>query len=249
MSHELKVKLQQGSAQTQGLIAENDLYAHLHKHLASDSCSVEKIGQGRKGTDILLIVHKNNEPVARIIVEGKWAEKWDAKWPEKVWSDAQDQNADIAYIAAKAAAFPNEPSLKEAGFGCAPCRRAGIQVYLVNQNNLPLVINILNDGIQTLLMKADIEASYGTNSEQLKQFQAYLARGYKNDLREKANHMSAALKSLQDLHDKVDREYDNIKKALGSYWATERQQFQNLMAPWNKNKTKDLPQLPYIKGI
>ena len=246
---DLKAKLKQGSAQQQGLIAENDLYAHLHKHLSSDCCSVKKIGQGRKGTDILLRVHKNNEPVGTIIVEGKWGEKWDAKWPEKVWNDALVHKADIAYIAAKAAAFPNEPSLQQAGFGCAPSRRAGIQVYLINQSNLPLVINILTDGIQTLLMKAEIEASYGTDSDQLKQFRDYLARGYQNDLREKANQMSSALKSLDDLHDKVDREYTNIKTALAKYWATERQQFQSVMAPWHKNKAKNLPRLPFIEGI
>lgn len=249
VSQELKAKLQQGSAQTQGIIAEKDLYVHLQEHLSSDSCSVELIGQGRKGTDILLRVHKNNEPVGTIIVEGKWGNKWDKEWPEKVWKDAHDHSADIAYIAAKASAFPNDPSLQQAGFGCAPSRRAGIQVYLINQSNMPLVINILHDGIQTLLMRADIEASYGTNSDQLKQFQAYLARGYQNDLREKANHMSAALKSLQDLYDKVEREYGNIKKALGSYWATERQQFQSLMTPWNTNKTKDVPRLPHIQGL
>lgn len=98
-------------------------------------------------------------------------------------------------------------------------------------------------------MKADIEASYGTGSDQLNQFRDYLAHGYQNDLREKANHMSAAIKSLQDLRDKVDREYNNIKKALGSYWTTERQQYQSLLAPWNKNKSNDVPQLPYIKGL
>jgi len=248
-THDLKAKLKQGSAQEQGLIAENDLYAQLKKHLSSDCCSVEKIGQGRKGTDILLRIHQNNKSVGTIIVEGKWAEKWDTTWPEKVWNDQRAHNADIAYIAAKAAAFPNDPSLQQAGFGFAPCRRAGIQIYLINQSNLPLVINILTDGIYTLLMKADIEAAYGTGSDQLKQFRDYLARGYQNDLREKANHMSSALKSLQALHDKVDREYSNIKTALGKYWATERQQFHSVMAPWNKNNAKDISQLPFIEGI
>jgi hypothetical protein len=70
-AQELEAKLNQGSAQVQGIISEDDLFQYLHKHMPTDRCKVEKWGQGRKGTDVIIHVQGNSQRAGSIIIENK----------------------------------------------------------------------------------------------------------------------------------------------------------------------------------
>jgi hypothetical protein len=53
---EAEAKISHGSAQTQGIIAERTLFQFLEARLSSSLCEVEKRGQGKKGTDVIIHV-------------------------------------------------------------------------------------------------------------------------------------------------------------------------------------------------
>ncbi len=241
MLQEAQTKIAEGSAQVKGIIAEEDLFQYLKKNLPSDRCQVEKIGQGRKGTDIIVHVRRNGEPVGSIIIDSKWSSKWDRAWPEKVWADMQAHDADFAYIAVKACAMPDE--IRDAGFGLAPCRRAGVRVWVIDANNLPLLSGILLDSIDKIIKMSELKAMFGTGSKPLKQFQEYLSNRYEIDLREKAKQMSIAVKSLNDMHNKINSEYEKAMEALQKYWATESKVHQSITTCFDKGAVKALPQI------
>lgn len=241
MLQEAQTKIAEGSAQVRGIIAEEDLFQYLKKNLPTDRCHVKKIGQGKKGTDVIVYALRNGEQIGSIIIDSKWAGKWDKSWPEKVWGDMQDHDANFAYIAAKACAMPDE--IKDAGFGLAPCRRAGVRVWVIDANNLPLLSGILLDSIDKIINIAEIKAMYGTGSKPLKQFQEYLSNRYELDLREKAKQMSIAVKSLNDMYKKVQSEYEKTKEALEKYWITESKVHQSIATCFDKGAVKALPQI------
>ncbi len=240
MLQEAQTKIAEGSAQVKGIIAEEDLFQYLKKNLPTDRCQVKKIGQGKKGTDVIVYVLRNGEQIGSIIIDSKWANKWDKSWPEKVWGDMQAHDADFAYIAAKACAMPDE--IKDAGFGLAPCRRAGVRVWVTDANNLPLLSGILLDSIDKIIKMSELKAMFGTGSKPLKQFQEYMANRYETDLREKTKQMSIAVKSLNDMYKKVHSEYEKTLEALQKYWATESKVHQSITC-FDKGAVKALPQI------
>lgn len=244
-AHELEAKLSQGSAQAKGIIAEEDLFQHLKKHMTSERCTVEKRGQGKKGTDVIIHVQSKGQPIGAVIVDDKWASTWGSDWPEKIWGDMQLHKADFAYIAVNPSAFPTE--LKEAGFGVAPCRKAGVCVWVVDRSNLSLLHAILTDTVDKLSKMAEIKAVYGSGSAALKQFQNYLARGYEVDLREKAKHMSAAIRALNDIRKKVNAEHEKAVSALESYWSTEAKVHRSIAGCFGEDAVRAIPQIAFDK--
>lgn len=245
MLQEAQTKIAEGSAQVRGIIAEEDLFQFLKKNLPTDRCHVKKIGQGKKGTDVIVYALRNGAQIGSIIIDSKWASKWDKSWPEKVWGDMQDHDANFAYIAAKSCAMPDE--IKDAGFGLAPCRRAGVRVWVIDANNLPLLSGILLDSIDKIINISEIKAMYGTGSKPLKQFQEYLSNRYELDLREKAKQMSIAVKSLNDMYKKVQSEYEKTKEALAKYWITESKVHHSIAICFDKGAVKALPQIKELK--
>ena len=245
-AQELEAKLSQGSAQARGVIAEEDIYAYLQKKMPTDRCQVEKRGQGKKGTDIIIHVHKDGARLGSIIVDDKWAGEWGRDWPEKVWNDMQMHKADFAYIAANPTAFPDD-ELKGAGFGLAPCRRAGVRVWVIDRSNLPFVRGMLMDTVDKIVKMAEIRAVYGANSEAVKQFQMYLTQNYEVDLREKAKLMSTAVKSVIDMNKKVNTECERILDALRGYWMTEEKVHRGLTSSLGDDSAKDLPKIEFDK--
>jgi hypothetical protein len=156
--------------------------------------------------------------------------------------------AQFAYLAVKPSAFPEKATdLKTAGFGLAPCRRAGVQVWVVDRSNLPLVQAILTDAVEKIQMLADLEGKYGAGSEPVRRLQAYFTQGYEIDLREKAKHMSVAVKSLNDMYKKVNAEYEKTFEALRSYWTTEQKMNRELIGCFGDSKVKTLPQIAFTK--
>ncbi len=244
---EAQAKLATGSPQTQGVLAEEDLYSFLRKQMPSDRCHVEKRGQGKKGTDVIIHVKRAGQQVGAIIVDDKWAGDWNSNWPEKVWNDMQQHGADFAYIAANPSALSAMPEdVKAAGFGVAPCRRAGVRVWVVDRCNLHLVVAVLTDTVDKLLKLAEVKAIYGVSSKAVQEFQEYLSRSYETDLREKAKHMSAAVKALNEIHKKVDSEYEKALDALKSYWKAEERVHRGI-ACFGQQIVKTLPQIEFAK--
>lgn len=256
-AQQLEAKLRQGSPGVQGILAESDLFQYLLENMPQDCCDVEKVGQGRDGTDVLIHVHKNNQRIGSIIVEGKRTTEWNTVWPEKTWRDKQKHNADFAFIIVNRSGFPEDnkdkkrgkeyEALKTAGFGLAPCRRSGVQIWLVDRSNLALALSILIDCVEKIRILGQYRDVYGAGSEPVKQLKAYLTKGYEIDLRDKAMHMSAAVKSLNDMYKKVNTEYEKTFEALRSYWTTEQKVNRQIMVCFGESEVKSLPQIAFTK--
>jgi hypothetical protein len=245
-TQELELKLTQGSAQKRGIIAEEDLFQYLRKTLPPERCSVEKRGQGKKGTDVIVHAHKGGERIGSLIIDDKWATSWGTEWPEKIWADMQDHKADFAYVAVNPTAFPKgAEELKSSGFGVAPCAKAGVRVWVLDRSNLPLVGAVLLDTVEKIHKMADVKAVYGSGSEAVRKFQEYLTSGYETDIREKARHLSVALKSLHDLRKKFDKEYETMLQALHAYWTTEERVHANMTSSFGADTVKGMPQITF----
>ena len=242
---ELQAKLSQGSPQTQGIIAERELFEFLRKHMPTDRCEVEKRGQGKKGTDVIIHVRRNSQRVGSLIVDDKWAREWGRDWPEKVWNDMQDHDADFAYIAVSRDALPEQ--IKVAGFGLAPCRRAGVRVWVIDRSNRDLVLGILMDSVDKLLKLAEAKEVYGATSKEMKQLQTSLTRDYEIDLRDKAKHLSVAIKALNEMHRKVNSEYERAMEALRGYWTTEERVHGGITSYFAAESPRLLPQIEFNK--
>ncbi len=242
--NEAQVKLAQGSPQIQGVIAEEDLYSFLRTQMPADLCDVQKRGQGKKGTDVIIHVKLAGQQVGVIIVDDKWASAWDRKWPEKVWNDMQAHQADFAYIAANPSAMPEE--VRVAGFGVAPCRRAGVRAWVIDRSNPDLVVAVLTDTVHKVLKLAEVKGIYGADSKAVQEFQEYLSRSYETDLREKAKHMSAAVRALNEIQKKVDSEYEKAFEALKCYWGTEERVHRGI-ACFGHQIVKALPPMAFIR--
>jgi len=244
-AEELQARLSQGSPQTRGIIAERQLLEFLRENMPADRCEVEKRGQGKKGTDVIIHVCRNGQRVGSLIVDDKWAGQWGRDWPEKVWNDMRAHDADFAYIAVNHDALPEES--KVAGFGLAPCRRAGVRVWVIDRSNRDLVLGILMDSVDKLLKLAEAKEVYGATSKEMKQLQTYLTRDYETDLREKAKHLCVAIKALNEMHRKVNSEYERAMEALRGYWTTEKRVHGGITSFLAAKIPRLLPQIEFNK--
>lgn len=103
------------------------------------------------------------------------------------------------------------------------------------------------DCVEKIFMLAELKDLYGSGSEPVKKFQAYLTQRYEIDLREKAKHMSIAVKSLNDMYKKVAAEYENAFEALRSYWTTEQKVTREIMVCFGESRVKSFPQITFTK--
>ncbi len=93
---------------------------------------------------------------------------------------------------------------------------------------------------------AEVKAIYGASSKAVQEFQEYLSRNYETDLREKAKHMSAAVRALNEIRRKVDSEYGKALDALKSYWMAEERVHCGI-ASFGKQISKTLPKIEFSK--
>jgi len=109
---DLQQKLEQGSQQLQGEVAELELEDVLRMAFPLDD--IRPIQPGRKGGDLL---HEVRSPLGRplglILWESKRTKDWGAQWLEKVKEDQRNSKADLAAIISKT--LP--PSLAARRFG------------------------------------------------------------------------------------------------------------------------------------
>ncbi len=246
-AQEMESKLSLGSAQVQGIIAEEGLGEYLKKNLPLDLCEIEEVGQGKKGTDVIIHVHRNGTRIGAMIVDDKWSADWNRDWPEKIWGDMLRHKAQFGYIAANSSAFPNE-ELRAAGFGLAPCRRAGVRVWLIDRSNLAFTLAMILDGAEKLIKLAEAKAVHGAGSEVVARIQSYLTDSYELDLREKAKFLSAAVKGLNDIQKKVNVEHRRIIEALRGLWSAEAGVHRSLTGGFGEEAARQLPQIEFDKG-
>ncbi len=161
----------------------------------------------------------------------------------------KQHNAEFAYLVVKPSAFPKgkDKDLRDAGFGLAPCRRAGVRVWIIDGSNRSLVQAILMDSVDKIIKLAEVKAVYGKGSEALRELKSYLAHKYELDLREKAKYMSTTIKSLNAMYKKVVDEYELALNALRGYWVTEERQHKALTRHFGNEIARVLPQLPFAK--
>lgn len=94
---ELARKLEQGSQQTQGEVAELNLEDELRKFFIFDS--IEPVPKGIRGADIIQKVRNNtNIDCGTIIWEVKNTKSWSDGWIPKLKEDQREAHADIAII-------------------------------------------------------------------------------------------------------------------------------------------------------
>lgn len=93
---EMKMKIQQGSQQTQGEVLELELEELLRKEFPLDTIS--EVKKGQRGADIMQeVVDRNGKNCGTILWESKNG-KWTASWIDKLKDDQRSANAHIAVL-------------------------------------------------------------------------------------------------------------------------------------------------------
>lgn len=93
---EMKMKIQQGSQQTQGEVLELELEELLRKEFPLDTIS--EVKKGQRGADIMQeVVDRNGKNCGTILWESKNG-KWTATWIDKLKDDQRSANAHIAVL-------------------------------------------------------------------------------------------------------------------------------------------------------
>lgn len=94
---ELKIKMQQGSQQTQGEVAEIDLEETLKRNFPSDL--IEPVGKGIRGADVVQTVRTTMGTVCGVILwESKHTKSWVDDWSTKLKDDLRASKANIPVI-------------------------------------------------------------------------------------------------------------------------------------------------------
>lgn len=103
---ELKLKMQQGSQQTQGEVMELELEGILKREFPEDEIS--EVKKGQRGADVVqIVVDKRGRKCGIILWESKNAQ-WSEGWLPKLRQDQRDAKAQIAVLVAV-----NPPSIVE----------------------------------------------------------------------------------------------------------------------------------------
>lgn len=93
---EMKVRIQQGSQQTQGEVLELELEEMLKKEFPLDLIS--EVKKGQRGADIMQeVVDRNGKKCGTILWESKNG-KWTTTWIDKLKEDQRQANAHIAVL-------------------------------------------------------------------------------------------------------------------------------------------------------
>jgi len=96
-NEELKRKIEQGSQQSQGEIAELNLEDELDKAFIYDA--IEPVPKGIRGADVIQKVRNSNgKDCGQIIWEVKNTKTWSDSWIQKLKDDQREVHADVAII-------------------------------------------------------------------------------------------------------------------------------------------------------
>jgi hypothetical protein len=94
--NQLKQKLEQGSQQLQGEVAELKIEEVLKSMFPYDT--IEPVPKGIKGADVIQKVFEWQNYAGTIIWESKRTKAWDSKWIDKLKQDQIDAKSDIAIL-------------------------------------------------------------------------------------------------------------------------------------------------------
>jgi hypothetical protein len=96
-NEELKRKLEQGSQQSQGEVAELNLEEELGKEFIYDT--IEPVPKGIRGADVIQMVRNTTgKDCGKIIWEVKNTKAWSEGWIQKLKDDQREVRADVAII-------------------------------------------------------------------------------------------------------------------------------------------------------
>lgn len=97
MNNELKIKLEQGSQQTQGEVLELEMEHMLQREFPFDE--IKPVPKGVTGADIVQIVKNNQGKVCGTILwETKRTKAWSNEWITKLKDDQRQMKAELAVI-------------------------------------------------------------------------------------------------------------------------------------------------------
>jgi hypothetical protein len=136
---ELKRKAEQGSQQTQGEVLELELEEILRTNFPLDS--VEPVGKGKRGADILQKVHnQSGQYCGTIIWESKRTKGWSDGWIEKLKDDQREAKAEIAVLVTTAlpkevSNFENMNGVWVTNYPLAVCLASALRVNLIQVSN------------------------------------------------------------------------------------------------------------------
>lgn len=108
MNDELRLKLQQGSQQTQGEVLEIELEQLLKTCFPLDD--IQPVAKGVRGADVVHRIHtRGGHDCGTILWESKHTKNWSDGWIEKLKDDQRDAKADVAVLVS--AVLPKDVSI------------------------------------------------------------------------------------------------------------------------------------------
>lgn len=223
---EAQRKATQGSQQTQGEVAENDIEKLLSDEFHEDE--IEPVKKGVRGADIIQKVFSREREIGKIILEVKNA-KWDDGWIDKIKRDANEASADAMVLASK-----NLPK-NISSWGMIK------GVHVTNYSNVIPLIEVIRIELIKLHAVKTVNANKNERAEELLQYFMSPDFGHK---------ISAILESYKSMDEQLRKEQGVIEKL----WANREKEIKNLrkntIAIYGSvqtltGQTKTIPQLEF----
>ncbi len=225
---ELKQKAEQGSMQIQGEAQEIELEELLRRKFLFDL--IEPVPKGLRGADCIQTIRNNyGQECGKIIWESKRTKEWHNDWIDKLKSDKNESNADIAVIVTQA--MPRD--IKNFGFLDG--------VWVTNFFSVPELAFVLRESI--------IQFSVIKLSQEGKKEKMELMYDYLTGIEFK-NKIEAIVESFIAMRSELDKE----KAAIAKIWAKREKQIEivkeNTIKIYGSLQAiigKQLPEINYLK--
>lgn len=200
---ELKRKAEQGSQQTQGEVMELELEEMLKAHFPFDS--IEPVGKGKKGADILQKVRNpSGQYCGTIIWESKRTKGWSDGWIDKLKEDQREAKAEIAVLVTTA--LPKEVN-------------HFAQINGIWVTNFPLAICLAGPLRVSLIQVANAKLSEVGKYEKMEVLYSYLSGP---EFRQKIEAMVEAFNLMR-------RDLDQEKRAMNKIWSKREKQIERVI--------------------
>jgi len=200
---DLKRKLEQGSQQTQGEIAELELESYLRGSFPLDQ--IEPVGKGIRGADLLQRVHNSMcHLCGTIIWEVKNTKNWSDDWIGKLKDDQRSTKAEVAILVTSA--LPKDLNR----FGCIE----GVWV-----TDFPSAIGLATALREGLIQIESAKISTTDKSTKVEMLYTYLCG---NEFKQRIEGIVEAFSSMQE-------DLDAEKRATLKAWAKREKQIYKVL--------------------
>ncbi len=200
---ELKRKSETNSAELQGSVQEIEIASQLQSMFPGDT--VERVGKGKTGGDVLLTVFTaSRQEAGRILVESKRTKTWGGEWIEKTKDDMRNAQCEFGIIVSET--LPRD--MKHAGFVDG--------VWVTDFTVFPVIASTLR---ANLVQLHQARSALSGKDQKMELLYSYLSS---LPFRQKMTNIAEKFASMMENHNKE-------KRAMQLIWARREKEITTVM--------------------